>query len=114
MHRMSAATARIAARSTDARPITGPAAPQPIAVEDKMEGLARRICAELQALTGKASTTVMIDTMAIRLRIGYRELEPALALGVSRGWIERRIDSVALNDAGRLAAQSPWPPRDVQ
>lgn len=114
MHRMSAATARIAARSTVARPIAAsPVAPQPI-VADKAEVLARRLCAELQALTGNANSTVMIDTMAIRLRVGYRELEPALAFGARRGWINRRSDSVALNDAGRLAVRTSWPPPDTQ
>ena len=112
MHRMSAATARIANRSTVARPIASPA-PQPI-VLDKAEVLARRLCTELQALTGNASSTVMIDTMAIRLRVGYRELEPALAFGARRGWIQRRPDSVALNDAGRLAVRTSWPPPDTQ
>lgn len=115
MHRMSAATARIAARSTVARPIAAAtAAPQPIVIADQAELLARRLCAELQALTGNASSTVMIDTMAIRLRVGYRELEPALAFGAHRGWIVRRSDSVALNDAGRLAVRTPWPPADTQ
>ena len=113
MHRMSAATARIANRSTVARPIAASPAPQPI-VLDKAEVLARRLCTELQALTGNASSTVMIDTMAIRLRVGYRELEPALALGARRGWIQRRPDSVALNDAGRLAVRTSWPPPDTQ
>jgi hypothetical protein len=114
MHRMSAATARIANRSTVARPIAAsPVAPQPIVI-DSTEVLARRLCTELQALTGNANSTVMIDTMAIRLRVGYRDLEPALAFGARRGWIDRRPDSIALSDAGRVAAQTSWPPADTQ
>ena len=113
MHRMSAATARIANRSTIARPVAAPVAPQPIEL-DKAEVLARRLCTELQALTGNANSTVMIDTMAIRLRVGYRELEPALAFGARRGWIQRRPDSVVLSDAGRQAVRISWPPPDTQ
>lgn len=75
--------------------------------------LARRLCAELQALTGNANTAVLLDTLVIRLRTGYRELEPAVAFGAARGWIELRADSVALREQGRTATRTPWPPAEI-
>jgi hypothetical protein len=74
--------------------------------------LARRLCVELQALTGNASSGVLLDVVARRLRVGVRELEPALIWGTEAGWIERRADAVALRDEGRQATLMPWPPRE--
>lgn len=74
--------------------------------------LSRRLCVELQALTGNASSSVLLDILAKRLRVSLRELEAALALGVQSGWIERRADAVALREEGRQATLIPWPPRE--
>jgi hypothetical protein len=74
--------------------------------------LSRQLCVELQALTGNASSSVLLDILASRLRVGLRELEPALALGIESGWIERRADAVALREEGRQATLVRWPPRE--
>lgn len=73
---------------------------------------ARQLCVELQALTGKANSSVLLEILAKRLRIGLHDLESAVSWGVDAGWIERRIDAVALRDEGRQATLMPWPPRE--
>jgi hypothetical protein len=74
--------------------------------------LAQQVCLELQALTGNAGASVLLDILLKRLRVSFRELEVALAIGVERGWIERKGDTVALNDEGRQATLVPWPPSE--
>lgn len=74
--------------------------------------LARQLCVELQALTGKANSSVLLEILAKRLRIGLHDLESAVSWGTEVGWIERRIDAVALRDEGRQATLTPWPPRE--
>ena len=76
------------------------------------EVLAQRLCIELQALTGNAHSSVLLDILLKRLRVGLRELESALAFAAECGWIERRADSAALQDKGREATLVSWPPRE--
>jgi hypothetical protein len=74
------------------------------------EALAQRICVELQALTGKACSSVLLDVLLQRLRVGPGELEPALACAARCEWIDRHGDTVALRDEGRSATLISWPP----
>lgn len=74
------------------------------------EALAQRMCIELQALTGKACSSVLLDVLLQRLRVGLRELEPALACAAKSEWIERHGDTVALREEGRSATLISWPP----
>jgi hypothetical protein len=74
------------------------------------EALAQRLCIELQALTGNACSSVLLDILLQRLRVGLRELEPALACAARSDWIERHGDTVALREQGRSATLVSWPP----
>jgi hypothetical protein len=74
--------------------------------------LARQLCIELQALTGKANSSVLIEILAKRLRVGLHDLEAAVNWGAEMAWIERRVDAVALREEGRQATLLPWPPRE--
>ena len=74
--------------------------------------LARQLCVELQALTGKANSSVLLDILAKRLRVGLHDLESGVSWGAEMGWLERRVDAVALRDEGRRATLIPWPPRE--
>jgi len=103
---------RSAQRERPAQSIPAHAPPVATAPSSPVDTLARRLCLELQALTGNANSSVLLDVVARRLRVGLRELEPALALGAEAGWIERRSDSVALRDEGRQATLVDWPPRE--
>jgi hypothetical protein len=96
------------------RPIQGRASSDVMALGDqsKVMALARQLCVELQALTGNANASVLLDILMKRLRVGPRELEAALAAGVAAGWVERRGDTVALREEGRQATLMPWPPRE--
>ena len=78
----------------------------------RAEMLARRLCVELQALTGKANSSVLLDILAKRLRVGLHDLESGVSWGAEMGWLERRVDAVALQDEGRRATLIPWPPRE--
>ncbi len=81
-----------------------------LAERSEAEALAQRMCIELQALTGNACSGVLLDVLLQRLRVGPRELEPALACAVKSDWIERHGDTVALRDEGRTATLVSWPP----
>lgn len=74
--------------------------------------LARQLCVELQALTGKANSSVLLEILAKRLRVGLHDLKSAVSWGTEMGWIECRVDAVALRDEGRQATLTPWPPRE--
>ena len=63
--------------------------------------LARELCAELRALVGSSGNSVLLQTVQSRLGAGWSQLDKAVRLATSMGWIEGRgPDSVALLPKG--------------
>jgi hypothetical protein len=104
------AAVRIGRYPRSFRPSAVPTAKAAFTPRSEAEALAQRLCIELQALTGNACSSVLLDVLLQRLRVGLRELEPALACAARSEWIERHGDTVALREEGRSATLISWPP----
>ena len=63
--------------------------------------LARELCRELRALVGSSGNCVLLQTLQSRLGAGWGQLDEAVRLATSMGWIEGRGPySVALLPQG--------------
>jgi hypothetical protein len=68
-----------------------------------------KLCAELHALTGQNGGWVMLDIVAPRLRVHWRQLVAAATMAKLQGWVARRGDDVMLTDKGRRMLRGELP-----
>jgi hypothetical protein len=63
--------------------------------------LARKVCAELHALTGNSGAWIMLDILERRVRAPWAQLLVAASLAELQGWVSRRGRHIGLTEKGR-------------